>query len=209
MTTAETTLTTRIPEDSLPEHSHGTRSFGWWGMVWLIATEATLFAALFATYFYLRFRSGPVWPPAGIEDPKLELPIIMSVILLSTTLPVHIAETAIKKGKQGPLKVGLAVAFVLGALFLGLTLGVEWPEKLRHFTPQTNAYGSLYFTITGFHAMHLIGGLAFSGWTQVRAWKGAFTSEKHATVQNFAMYWHFVDVVWVFVFLTIYLSPHL
>src|SRR5918992_1372491 len=92
--------TTRIPDDSLPQRAHGSRSFGWWGMVWLIATEATLFAALIASYFYLRFRSGPVWPPGGIEPPELGLPLVMSAILLSSSIPVHVAEAAAKKGKQ-------------------------------------------------------------------------------------------------------------
>ena len=204
-----TTTELRIPENALPEHTHGTRAFGWWGMVWLIATEATLFAALLASYFYLRFRSGPVWPPDGIEDPTLELPLIMSVILLSSTIPVHLAETGIKKGNQGRLKFGLGAGFLLGAIFLGITFGIEWPEKLHEFGPTTNAYGSMYFTITGFHAAHVLGGLLFSLWTQVRAWHGAFSIERHLTVQNFAMYWHFVDIVWVFVLLTIYVSPHL
>jgi heme/copper-type cytochrome/quinol oxidase subunit 3 len=200
---------TRIAEESLPELAHGPRSFGWWGMVWLIATEATLFAALIASYFYLRFRSGPVWPPDGIEDPSLGLPIVMSVILLSTTIPVHLAEKGIEKGNQGRLKAGLGLGFLLGAVFLAITLAIEWPEKLHEFGPTTNTYGSLYFTITGFHAAHVLAGLAFSLWTQVRAWRGAFSEERHLTVQNFAMYWHFVDVVWIFVFLTIYVSPHL
>lgn len=200
---------TPIPEESLPHAAHGPRSFGWWGTVWLIATEATLFAALIASYFYLRFRSGPEWPPDGIEDPTLGLPLLMSAILLSSTIPVHIAESGIKKGKQGHLRWGLAVGFVLGVVFLGITFIVEWPEKLHEFGPTTNAYGSMYFLITGFHAAHVLGGLAFSAWTQVRAAKGVFSAERHLTVQNFALYWHFVDVVWVFVFLSIYLSPHL
>ena len=97
----------------------------------------------------------------------------------------------------------------LPGFLLVITLVVEWPEKLHEFTPTTNVYGSLYFTITGFHAMHVLVGLGMSLWAQVRAWKGAFDAEKHVTVQNFTMYWHFVDVVWVFVFATIYLSPHL
>jgi heme/copper-type cytochrome/quinol oxidase subunit 3 len=206
---SSTLTTTEIPEEALPQRAHGSRAFGWWGMVWLIATEATLFAALIASYFYLRFRSGPLWPPDGIEDPHLGLPLIMSAILLSTTIPVHLAETGIKKGKQGRLRWGLMIGFVLGVVFMILTLAIEWPEKLHEFSPKTNAYGSLYFTITGFHAAHVIVGLAFSLWTQIRAWKGAFSEERHLTVQNFAMYWHFVDVVWIFVFLTIYLSPHL
>lgn len=194
--------------DALPEHGHGSRAFGWWGMMWLIATEATLFAALIASYFYLRFRYGVEWPPGDIEKPTLELPIIMSIILLSSSIPAHWAESGIKKGRQWQLRLGLLLAFGLGAAFLAVTLGIEWPEKLKEFTPQTNVYGSLYFTLTGFHVAHLTAGLGFSLWTQVRAWQGAFDSERHLTVQNQTLYWHFVDVVWVFVFTTIYLSPH-
>jgi heme/copper-type cytochrome/quinol oxidase subunit 3 len=194
---------------TLPHHVEGPRSYGWWGMVWLIATEATLFASLIASYFYLRFRYGPEWPPGDIAAPELGLPIVMSVILLSSSIPVHFAETGIKKGNQSWLRWGLALGFLLGAAFLTITLVVEWPEQLKELTPRTNVYGSLYYTITGFHAMHVVVGLAISLWTQVRAWKGAFDAERHVTVQNFTMYWHFVDVVWVFVFATIYLSPNL
>jgi heme/copper-type cytochrome/quinol oxidase subunit 3 len=193
----------------LAHTAHGPRAFGWWGMVWLITTEATLFAMLIASYFYLRFRSQPEWPPSPIETPELTLPLIMSVILLSSSIPVHFAEMAIKKGSVAGLRIGLALGSVLGATFLGLTWGIEWPEALHHFTPRTNSYGTMYFTITGFHGAHVVGGLVFSIWTQVRAWKGAFGADRHLTVQNFTMYWHFVDVVWLAVLATIYLSPHL
>ncbi|MGH2773471.1 MAG: cytochrome c oxidase subunit 3 [Actinomycetota bacterium] len=193
----------------LPHHASGPRSFSWWGMVLLIATEATLFAGLIATYFYLRFKSGPLWPPHPIEKPDMGLPLVMTAILISSSVPVHAAESAIKKGSQGGLRMGLALGFVLGAVFLGLTWGVEWPEKLHEFTPTTNSYGSLFFTITGFHGLHVLVGLAINAWTQVRAWKGAFDEHRHLTVQLFAMYWHFVDVVWIFVLATIYLSPSL
>jgi heme/copper-type cytochrome/quinol oxidase subunit 3 len=199
--------TTAEIEASLPRHVDGARSFGWWGMVWLIATEATLFASLLASYFYLRFRHGVEWPPDGLPHPELELPLIMSALLLSSSIPVHIAESAIKKGKVSVLKAGLAVGFLLGAVFLVLTIAVEWPETLHEFTPRTNVYGSLFFTITGFHAMHVLVGLGMSAWAQVRAWKGAFDADRHVTIQNFTMYWHFVDTVWIFVFLTLYISP--
>ena len=201
--------TARFPEEHLPHHASGSRAFGWWGMVWLIATEATLFAALIASYFYLRFRYGLVWPPGDISIPTLGLPIVMSVILLSSSIPVHFAERAIKKGRVGAMRLGLAAGFVLGAAFLAITFGIEWPEKLAEFTPQTNVYGSLFYTILGFHGAHVIVGLAFNLWLQVRARQGAFDAERHLSVQNFTMYWHFVDVVWIFVFSTIYLSPHL
>ena len=81
-------------------------------------------------------------------------------------------------------------------------------EKLEEFSPRTNAYGSLFFTLTGFHGAHVAVGLLFSLWTQVRAWMGHFTADRHLTVQLFALYWHFVDIVWLFVLSTIYLSPN-
>ena len=200
---------TGLPGELLPQHYGGPRAFGWWGMVWLIGTEATLFALLIASYFYLRFRNGSIWPPDGIASPDLVLPLIMTAILWSSSIPVHLADKAIQEGNVGRLQAGLAVGFLLGATFLIMTVAVEWPEKLDEFGPTTNAYGSLFFTITGFHAAHVLAGLLFSLWTQGRAWQGAFDEYRHLTVQNFAMYWHFVDTVWAFVLATLYLTPHL
>jgi heme/copper-type cytochrome/quinol oxidase subunit 3 len=197
---------TGLPGEVLP--THAPRTLGWWGMVWLIATEATLFAVLIASYFYLRFQSGPVWPPSGIAKPTLALPLVMSAILLSSSIPVHLADRGIRRGRQGILRAGLLAGFVLGAVFLAMQFGIEYPEKLKEFTPRTNAYGSLFFTITGFHAAHVTVGLLISARTQVRALAGAFDERRHTGVVVFAMYWHFVDVVWVFVLATIYLSPH-
>jgi heme/copper-type cytochrome/quinol oxidase subunit 3 len=195
------------PATDLADHVAGSTSFGWWGMVWLIATEAMLFGALIASYFYLRFKTGVQWPPGEITKPTLELPLVMSAILWSSSIPVHMAERGIKRGNVRTLRVGLGIGFVLGAAFLGLQ-SVEYAEKLREFTPTTNAYGSLFFTITGFHGLHVLIGLHFNLWTQVRAWRGAFTQHRHVTVQNFTLYWHFVDAVWVFILATIYLSPN-
>jgi heme/copper-type cytochrome/quinol oxidase subunit 3 len=176
-------------------------------MVWLIATEATLFGILLSSYFYLRFRSGSVWPPDGISDPDLALPLVMSAILWSSSLPVHIADRAIRRGRQSLLRYGLLVGFLLGLTFIVLQFVVEYPKVLLEFSPRTNVYGSLFFTITGFHGAHVVVGLVFSLWTQVRAWTGAFDENRHVTVQNFTMYWHFVDIVWIFVLATLYLSP--
>jgi heme/copper-type cytochrome/quinol oxidase subunit 3 len=196
-------------EEALPRHVSGTTAPGWWGMVMLIATEAMLFGSLIASYFYIRFKFGPVWPPDGIPAPSLRLPLIMSVILWTSSWPVHIADRAVREGKQLKFRLGLAAGFILGAVFLGMQVLIEYPEKLAEFTPTSNAYGSLFYTLTGFHGLHVIVGLIISLWTQVRAWRGAFDEHRHITVQNFTMYWHFVDIVWVFVLATIYLSPSL
>jgi heme/copper-type cytochrome/quinol oxidase subunit 3 len=205
----ETLAGTGLPGELLPQRYSGPRAFGWWGMVWLIGTEATLFALLLASYFYLRFRFGPTWPPDGIPEPELGLPLVMTAILWSSSIPVHLADRGIRDGDAGRLRAGLAAGFVLGATFLVLTVAVEWPLTLEEFGPTTNVYGSLFFTVTGFHASHVLVGLLVSLWVQMRAWQGAFDETRHVSVQNFAMYWHFVDVVWAFVLATIYLSPRL
>jgi heme/copper-type cytochrome/quinol oxidase subunit 3 len=195
-------------DETLPAYANGPDSFAWWGMVWLILTEAALFATILVSYWYLRFRSGAAWPPDGIAKPELALPLVMSAILWSSSLPVHLADRAIRRGRQSALRLGLLAGWVLGATFLALQFGVEYPQVLEEFTPRTNAYGSLFFTLTGLHGAHVLVGLSVSAWVQVRAWRGAFDERRHVSVQNFAMYWHFVDVVWLFVLSTIYLSPH-
>ncbi|HEY7064797.1 MAG TPA: cytochrome c oxidase subunit 3 [Chloroflexota bacterium] len=189
----------------LPATTTGARATGWWGMVLLVATEATLFACLLTSYFYLR-ASNATWPLGDIEKPSLLLPGILTVILLSSSAPMHWAERSIRRGDGGRLALGLAISFLLGATFLSLQV-IEYSRE--SFTPQTNAYGSLFFTITGLHGAHVLIGLLMSAVVQLRTWLGQFTARRHLAVQNVALYWHFVDAVWVFVFLSLYVSPHL
>lgn len=202
------TAETHSEAAGLSRITSGPRAFGWWGMVWLITTESALFAMLIFSYFFIRFQHA-AWPPAGISNPALTLPAIMTAILWSSSLPVHLADRGIRRGSTARLRWGLAAGFALGAIFLGLQLLVEYPEILQEFSPRSNAYGSLFFVITGFHGFHVLVGLVFNLWTQFRAAQGAFDADRHLTVQVFAMYWHFVDVVWLFVLLTVYLSPRL
>lgn len=203
-------LPTGAPGEFLPRYANGPDSFGFWGMWGLITTEALLFSTLIASYFYLRFRSGPHnWPPRGIAPPDLVLPLIMTAILWSSSIPVHLAERAIKRGSIRGLRLGLFAGFLLGAGFLALQLAKEYPDTLKLFTPRSNVYGSLFFTLTGFHGFHVLVGLALSVWVQVRAKQGAFDQRRHQAVQNFAMYWHFVDAVWALILLTVYFSPRL
>jgi heme/copper-type cytochrome/quinol oxidase subunit 3 len=189
---------------TLPSEVSGARAVGWWGMVLLITTEATLFACLLFSYFYLAV-SNPVWPLGGIQPPDLLLPGSGTVVLLSSSAPMAWAEAGIRRGQQGRLRLGMALSFLLGAVFLGIQ-AVEYSHK--PFTPQTNAYGSLFFTITGFHGAHVFVGLLMSAVTQLRAWLGHFSASRFLAVQNSALYWHFVDAVWIFIFASLYLSPH-
>ncbi|HEX2267639.1 MAG TPA: cytochrome c oxidase subunit 3, partial [Actinomycetota bacterium] len=98
---------------------------------------------------------------------------------------------------------------VMGATFLGFQ-AVEYREIVtEQFTARTNVYGSLFFTITGFHGLHVAVGLVMNGWVQWYAGRGRFSAERHLAVENVALYWHFVDAVWVFILFSLYLSPHL
>jgi cytochrome c oxidase subunit 3 len=203
----QTAAVARDADRLLPHEVSGSHSTGWWGMVFFIGTEATFFSLLLASYFFLRFKAGTVWPPSGIAKPTLALPLIMSAVLITSSIPMHIADRAIKKGNTKVMRLGLLVTFLLGSAFLVLQLGVEYVKVYKEFTPQTNVYGSLFFTITGFHGAHVVGGLLMNLWAQLRAGRGHFTKSDHVPIQTIAMYWHFVDIVWVFVFLTLYLSP--
>ncbi|MFR9778594.1 heme-copper oxidase subunit III [Micromonospora sp. MS34] len=185
------------------------RPTGWWGMVMFVVTEATLFACLLGSYFYLRFQYGPQWPPDGIDAPKLLTPLVMTAVLLPSSLPVVWAERGIRRGQRWRLRSGLAATMVLGVTFLALFAG-EYAEKLKHFTMTTDAYGSLFYLITGFHGLHVLVGLTMIGWLLAASLRGgSFGVHRHERVRNAAIYWHFVDAVWVAILFTIYLSPHL
>jgi len=194
------------PADALPVDVAGSRSTSWWGMVLFIVTEATLFLLLFVSYFYLRFRAVH-WPIGDVEPPKLALPGAMTAVLLGSSVPMFWAELGIKKGNVRRLEAGLAASAALGVGFLVL-MGVEYAQDLKDFTPRTNAYGSIFYLITGLHGAHVCIGLMMNGFTQLRAWLGHFDAHRHAAVQNAALYWHFVDALWVLIMLIVYLSPH-
>lgn len=184
------------------------RTTGWWGMVLFVTTEAMLFAVLIGCYFYLRFQYGGPWPPDGIKKPELVKPLVMTALLLPSSLPVMWAERGIRKGQQWRLRAGLAITMVLGTAFLALQAS-EYMTKLREFTPTTNVYGSLFYVITGFHGLHVTVGLLMIAWLLAAALRGSFGFRKHERVRLTALYWHFVDVVWVAILLSLYVAAGL
>jgi cytochrome c oxidase subunit III len=181
------------------------RPVGWWGMVVLIATEATIFLALLASYFFLR-ASSPEWPQGGIEPPELFRISIFTVVLLGSSLPLFWGEAGIKRGNVPILRVALFVSFAMGLAFM-INQILEFREL--GFSIHDNAYASIFLVTTGLHGLHVLGGLAISAVVQLKAALGRFTAQRHLTVEIFALYWHFVDVVWIFVFSSLYLSAHI
>lgn len=188
-----------------PSTALGIQSTGYLAMVLFIASEATLFGVLISAYFYL--ESGTKrWPPNGISKPDLVLPIIATIILALSSLPVWWGDRAIGEGRAGQLRLGFAVTFGMGLIFLAIQ-AYEYTDL--GFTASTDAYGSLFILITGIHFLHVVVGLLMNLFIQVRAWLGHFTAERRLAVQNASIYWHFVDVAWIVIFLSLIVSPHL
>jgi heme/copper-type cytochrome/quinol oxidase subunit 3 len=196
-----TALTAPVPQTTAAR----VRGTAWWGMMSLIATEAMIFAGLLGSYFFTR-AAAKQWPLGGIEAPELSRISVFTVVLLGSSLPIFWAEAGIRRGDVRRLRIGLFLSFLLGACFL-VNLGFEYGELT--FGARDNAYGSLFYAITGLHGLHVLVGLLMNMVVQAKARLGRVTKDRHVTVTVFGMYWHFVDVVWIFVFSSLYLSPHL
>ena len=181
------------------------RSISWWAMVTVILNESVVFASLLASYFYIRFNS-VLWPPQGVKRPELVLSSINTLILIGSSLVLLWAAGGLRQENGMRLRIGLAIAFLMGILFLGIQI-YEYTQL--EFLPQEHAYGSLFWSITGLHALHVLAGLLMLAYLEVRAAFGHFTAERHQAVENVSLYWHFVDVVWVLIFASLYLSPYL
>jgi len=188
----------------LPINPGRQASPGWWVMVLVIATEAMLFAYLLFSYYYLASMSRGAFPPDGV--PRLGLAAPNTVILLASSGTMSWAERGIGAGDERRLRLGMLLTLALGIVFLSIQ-GIEYSRK--PFTLATNAYGSLFFTITGFHGAHVLVGLVMNIVVQVWAWRGWLTRERHLPVTCAAMYWHFVDAVWIVVFASLYITPRL
>ncbi len=187
----------------LPVGSAGRRSSGWFGMMALIVTEGSLFLYLLFTYFYLALFSVGGFVPDPLPKFNLAAP---DIILLASSLTVWWGERGARQGRRGQLATGLVATLVLGTVFVGVQL-LEWAGKPYHFNQTT--YSAIYFTITGFHMAHVVVGMiilaALLGWSLA----GYFDARRNAPVAIGAVYWHFVDAVWLAVFFTIYVTPYL
>lgn len=184
------------------------RPLGWWGTMAMITTEAVLFALLLFSYLQLWINSDR-WPLGDIGEPELVKSGLRSVVLLASSVPVHLAAGAARDGRRRELRWCLVTGWTMGAVFL-LGHFDEWHTTLQEFTPTTNAYGSMFYAITGLHLLHLVVGLIVVAYVWFRTFEGdpmeGGGEAEVARVENGAAYWHFVDVVWVAVYGLLYLS---
>jgi cytochrome c oxidase subunit III len=174
------------------------------GILLFIVSEVMLFGSFFAAYFFIRVVAnvGP-WPPEGFELPKA-VAGVNTAILVSSSFTVHWALESIRRENRRGLIMGLAATFMLGATFLFIQI-----NEYAHigFAPHTNAFGSVFYGLTGLHGAHVTVGLMLLAFANIRAWRGHFSKEpkKHLGVEVPGIYWHFVDVMWIIVFTTVYI----
>ena len=195
----------RLPlQSSLPVGALNTRASGWWAMIFTVFTEASLFAYLLFSYYYLAVQPHlpGTFPEGGQPDLTLALP--NTIILLLSSVAVGWAQLGIEHGNKWRLVWGLGLGAVLGLVFLVVQY-FEWAEK--PFTLSSTPYASLYFVITGFHMAHVMVGVAILAALTFWSGKGYFNRLRYAHVHIGALYWHFVDVVWLGVFFTFYITP--
>jgi len=199
------------------------------GMMWFIFSEVMFFAAFFGALFYVRALSVPdlgsptskllLWPdfvaswptigPYGKEQftpmGAIGIPLLNTIILLTSGMTLTVAHHALKTGHRTQLKLWLAATIVLGFTFLGF----QAHEYIHAYTEQnlklsTGVYGSTFYMLTGFHGLHVTIGATMLTVMLGRTLKGHFDAEHHFAFEATAWYWHFVDVVWLLLFVLVY-----
>jgi len=172
------------------------------GMFLFIASEAMLFGSFFTMYFFIRVVNPDAepWPL-----PPFHLPVFVAgvntAVLLTSSFTMHWALQSIKRGNRSGLKAGLVLTFLLGLTFL-LTQVLEYSRI--GFTPHSDAFGSVFFGLTGLHGAHVFVGLTLLAAATIRAFRGHYSEEQHHGVEIPGIYWHFVDVMWIVVYTTVY-----
>jgi cytochrome c oxidase subunit III len=171
------------------------------GMFLFIASEVMLFGSFFTAYFFVRVVNGYSWPPHGDHLPVF-VAGVNSAILLTSSATMHWALQSIKRGHRAGLQAGLVLTFLMGATFLGTQIA----EYARiGFAPRDNAFATIFFCLTGLHGAHVFVGLTLLLFATVRAFRGHFSAEHHHGVEIPGIYWHFVDVMWIVVYTTVYI----
>ncbi|HEY3704398.1 MAG TPA: heme-copper oxidase subunit III [Terracidiphilus sp.] len=178
---------------------------GMHGMWCVIATESMLFVTMFAAYYYLGSNKDR-W--ADLVAPKWWLALILMVILLASSAVLMWGEHQVKKGGFTAARIALWVTVLMGLGFLALQ-GFEYAVEWKDTTPYSDSYGSIFYAITSLHALHVIAGLLLLMYVGVMPRYGPTARTPHKPYTTVGMYWHFVDAVWVFIVLLLYIIPNL
>ena len=170
------------------------------GMAILIASEASLFAAMIGTYLYLRFDT-PVWPPRGVPEPEWLVPTILVAVLALTSIPVQLAWRSVRAGRVARARLLLLGALVVQAGYF-LWAVHDFADQIRRTPITENAYTSIYYTLLGADHAHVFVGLLFSVWLLLKLMRGLTLYRANVT-QAITWYWHFVNLLTIVVLATI------
>ena len=171
------------------------------GMFLFIASEIMLFGSFFTAYFFIRVVNGVPWPTPPYELPKF-VAGVNTIILVTSSFTMHWALTSIKRGNKYGLRAGLVLTFLMGLAFL-VTQAIEYSRV--GFNTSDGAFATIFFCLTGLHGAHVFVGLSILMFMTIRAFRGHFSPEHHHGVEIAGIYWHFVDVMWIVVYMTVYI----
>jgi len=170
------------------------------GMLLFIISEVMVFGAFFTAYFFIRVAQGDPWPAHGTTLP-VQVAGVNTAILVSSSLTMHWAQTSIKNGNRFGLKAGILTTFLLGCTFLFVQIN-EYANI--GFAPQDHAQATIFYSLTGLHGAHVFIGLSLLLFVTIRSFRGHYSPAEYRGVEVPGIYWHFVDIMWIIVYSTVY-----
>ena len=170
------------------------------GMLLFIISEIMIFGAFFTAYFFIRVAQGDPWPAPGNTIPEA-VAAFNTAILISSSFTLHWAETSIKAGNRNGLRAGILSTLLLGATFLFVQL-----NEYVHlgFAPHDSAQATIFYGLTGLHGAHVCIGLILLSFATIRSFRGHYSAHEHTGLNVPGIYWHFVDIMWIVVFTSVY-----
>jgi cytochrome c oxidase subunit 3 len=170
------------------------------GMLLFIVSEVMVFGAFFTAYFFIRVSSGDPWPAPGTQLPVIPT-LFNTFILVSSSVTMHWALRGIQTGNRRALKAGMLLTFLMGCTFLFIQVN-EYANI--GFAPQDAAQQTIFYSLTGLHGCHVFIGLCLLLFVTIRSFRGHYSPEEHRGVEVPGIYWHFVDIMWIIVYTTVY-----
>jgi cytochrome c oxidase subunit III len=170
------------------------------GMLLFIISEIMIFGAFFTAYFFIRIVNHNPWPAPGTKLPEA-VAGVNTAILVSSSLTIHWALTSVKRGNRFGLRAGMLSTFVLGFTFLFVQI-----NEYVHigFSPGYSAQSTVFYALTGLHGAHVFIGLCILLMVTIRSFRGHYSPENHRGMEVPGIYWHFVDIMWIVVYTTVY-----
>ena len=189
-----------VPLRARPTHVDRTARIG---MIVFVAGWTMMFGALLVAYLLLR-QGAPGWPPAGLPPLERSLPQVATGVLVASSVTLQLGLHAIRQARPVALRGYLVAAMLLAIAFLALQ-AASWVHMAhRGLDPTASLYAAGFFGLTSFHALHVAGGLVGLATLLPRALRGAFSAREHTAVRSWTLYWHFVGVVWIAFFASVY-----